>query len=90
MSITFERPVSEDTKNRLQELFKGIVAHDERQFLINDIGRLHQSDMADIARKEKQIVTADLVAVGDVKTLSDGTQYKATLKGWIKITAEQK
>lgn len=57
---------------------------DDRNALF-DAMMMRQQDMKKIANETNQVVSVELNSPGDIKTMSDGTQYKATPQGWVKI-----
>ena len=85
MSIQFRDPMNEATKAKLCELFKNaIVALDEKTALVNS-QHFNSRDLMDIARTAQQPLELNIYSDGETKTLSDGTQYRVTKKGWQKI-----
>ena len=90
MSLNFEHPINPEAVNLLRQLIEEgslprPIAQDDRQALFNDIPRISQKEMAKLANTAKQPVTVTLNKLDDVKELSDGTKYRVTNKGWVKI-----
>jgi len=85
MSINFEKPISEEDQEFLRKMMGDrLVDMDEKTALFhNDI--IDQQKMKDIASRSGQTVSVELNEEGDIKTLSDGTQYLATKAGWQKL-----
>ena len=85
MSISFQDDINPEARELLMERFKDhLVAMDARRALINH----HAFDAAtlgDIARAAQQPATLEIHAEGEIKTMSDGTQYRVTNQGWRKI-----
>ena len=92
MSINFEHPMNSVALEKLRELITdgsipNPVAQDEFRALFNDKLELQQRKMTQLANAAKQPVTVELNEEGDIKEMSDGTKYRVTPKGWIKIGA---
>lgn len=85
MSINFNEPVGPETENMLKKLFGDPVASDAKTFLYDKQLVLEQKRMTELANKAKQPVSVELNSEGEIKTLSDGTQYRVTPKGWRKV-----
>ena len=85
MSIQFENPVNDEARKLIEQIF-GPVVSDERTFLpMARMPIIDQIAMKQIANAAKQPATVALHADGDVKTLADGTQYRARANGWVRI-----
>ena len=90
MSINFEHPMNSVALEKLRELITdgslpNPVALDEFRALFNDTLELQQRKMTELANAAKQPVTVELNEIGEIKVMSDGTKYRVTNKGWIKI-----
>lgn len=85
MSVSFEDPVSESVVKKLKDLFGEPVVEDSKTFLLDNIKELRQDRMKALANEAKQPVTVALHSVGEIKSLSDGTKYQVTPKGWQKV-----
>ena len=85
MSINFEHPINEEALNLIQETFGTPIAQDERTVLLDRVGVIKQQQMKAIANAAKQPATIEVHSKGDIKTLSDGTRYQVTSRGWIKL-----
>lgn len=90
MSLNFEHPMNPEAANLLRQLIEQgrlpqPVVQDNRQVLFNDTTRISQKEMAELANAAKQPVTVELNELDEVKELSDGTKYRVTNRGWIKI-----
>lgn len=90
MSLNFEHPINPEAANLLRQLVEQgslpqTVAQDDRQVLFNDIIRISQKKVIKLANAAEQPVTLELNELDDVKELSDGTKYRVTNKGWVKI-----
>jgi hypothetical protein len=58
-------------------------ADDGKKFLFN--GKIGRRRVAKIAREVGEAVTAEAVGEGRIETLSDGTRYEVTARGWKKL-----
>ena len=86
MSIQFERPMNEATEKLIKEMFKEkVAAIDEQTALINS-NYIAGTDMKQIANTANQPASVVLHDEGEIKTMSDGTQYRVDPKGWRRIT----
>ena len=85
MSITFDDPPNKDARAAMKAFFGQPVAADEKTFLFDDLPPLEGRQLSKIANKAGQTMTVGLHGEGEIKTLSDGTQYKVTSRGWRKI-----
>lgn len=85
MSIQTPEPMNEEARSMLKEMFGDAVAEDKKTILFHDMKGMNNRNMGDVARAAGQVVTAELNEIGDVKELSDGSQYKLETNGWKKI-----
>ena len=85
MSISFNKPVGPEAISMIKKLFGDPVASDAKTFLYDKHLILEQKRMTELANKAKQPVTVELNSEGEIKTMSDGTQYQVTPKGWRKV-----
>lgn len=85
MSVSFENPLSEEGKSFLHELIGKPVAADEKQFLFDNMPTIEPAKMDQLVVLAGQPLVVKLHELDDVKTLSDGTRYIVTDKGWAKI-----
>jgi len=83
MSMNFNGPMNAETSERIEELFKPF-AMDERTALIDNLV-CDQKQMKEIANIAKQPVSVELHGDGDIKEMRDGTKYRVTPQGWVKI-----
>jgi hypothetical protein len=58
---------------------------DETKILFNDVLKIDQRKMTALANAAKQPVTIEFNEEGEVKEMSDGTKYRVTPNGWVKI-----
>ena len=84
MSMNFKEDLTEEHQKKIREMFD-TVAVDERTALFND-KVIDQKRMKTIANETNQVVEVELHGEGDIKTMSDGTQYEVTPRGWKKIS----
>ncbi len=85
MSLNFEKPLSGEDQSFLREIMgERLVATDEKIALFQR-GVIDQKKMKAIANQTNQVVSVELNDEGDIKTLSDGSQYLATKTGWKKL-----
>ena len=88
--MQFQEPMNDETAEKIEKMFGPGVPMDARTALINDIDRrLDYQNMKEIANTAKQPVTISVVHEGEIKTLSDGTQYQVTPRGWIKLEQDR-
>ena len=86
MSIQFERPMNEETRKMMEEFFRqDIVSMDDRMALINS-AMFEAGKLKALANAANQPCTVELHEEGEIKTMSDGTQYRVTPQGWRRIT----
>lgn len=92
MSINFNDPMNAEAREMFRQMVDAgdlpqPIAMDERRALFNDALKLEQKKMGDLARAAKQPVTLELNSEGEIKEMSDGTKYKVTPRGWVKVDA---
>jgi len=85
MSMNFQNPVSEELAAKITEEFGQPVATDRKTFLFDQMKQIDQRLMKQIANEAKQPVSVEVNGEGDIKTMSDGTQYRVTPQGWQKL-----
>lgn len=85
MSINFEEPMSDEARALMKELFGEPDVEDDRHALFSKRLTMVQQDMSKLANVAKQPVTVEVHELGEVKTMSDGTRYKVTPGGWVKL-----
>lgn len=90
MSINFNNPMNNKALEKLRELISdgslpAPVAQDDYRALFNKRLDLQPRKLTELANAAKQPVTVELNEEGEIKEMSDGTKYKVTRKGWIKI-----
>lgn len=83
MSINFHDPLNSEALIALREMAIPVQS-DEKTFLFDRLN-IDQRKMKEIANKAGQPLTVELNGEGDIKTLSDGTKYQCTNKGWVKV-----
>ena len=85
MSMNFEKDLTENQQEMIKELLDEYIdVMDERKVLLNT-RQIQMRTMSEIARKTNQVVELELNDESDIKTMSDGTKYIVTGKGWKKI-----
>ena len=85
MSMTFDRDLNPEAVSMIDEMFgDSVKVIDERNVLLDsfEAGRREMTELANIA---KQPVVIEINEPGEIKTMLDGTQYKVTPQGWVKI-----
>ena len=87
MSINFNAPVNEETRDLLRGAFGKAIASDGKTFLYPKLPEISQPLMKEIANAAGQTAVVELNGIGDIKTMADGTRYKATDTGWHKLPA---
>lgn len=85
MSMTFDQPVNPETRKLIEEHFGKPYAEDGKTFLFNQMETIDQRVMKEIANKAKQPATVELDGKDTIRTMSDGTRYQVTEKGWVKL-----
>lgn len=84
MSMSFQNELTEDKQSFVRDILKEqVVAIDERTALLK--GELLQSKMKQVANELNEPVSVELNEVGEIKTMSDGSRYKVTKQGWLKL-----
>lgn len=95
MSINFNDPMNAEAREMFRQMIDAgdlpqPVAMDDRRALFNDTLKLEQKKMkkmGDLARAAKQSVAVELNEEGEIKEMADGTKYKVTPRGWVKVDA---
>jgi len=87
MSINFDNETTAQQCSLIRQLFgeDNIVAQDRKTTLIRYMRQLRQSEMKMLANETKQPVRVEIHSEGEVKTMSDGTQYRVSKSSWEKI-----
>lgn len=85
MSMQFEKPVDNETIEKIKKVFGEPAAHDRKTFLFDRMSEIRQSEMKEIADSAKQVTTVEVNGAGDIKTMADGTRYQVTDKGWVRL-----
>lgn len=83
--MDFQEPVNPEAYEKIVKHFGEPVATDKKTFLFNDMNRIEQRAMKEIANAAKQPATVAVVGEGEIKTFSDGTRYQVTNKGWVRL-----
>jgi hypothetical protein len=86
--IHFQRPYDETTKKMLESFFGEAKAFDPLSMLYDhdQMPSIDNNLFKAIANKENQPVDVNLYKPGEIKTMSDGTQYQVDEKGnWRRI-----
>lgn len=92
MSMNFNDPMNDEALEMFRQMVDAgdlpqPVAMDDRRALFNDALKMEQKKMGDLARAAKQPITVELNEEGEIKEMSDGTKYRVTSRGWVKIDA---
>lgn len=82
--ISHERPLDPKTSKKLREMFPDMVAEDECNHLVEVGEEIPAAKLKELANEAKQPITLSLMKPGETTTLSDGTVYEVTPKGWVK------
>ena len=87
MSMSFQDPLNDEAFAKIVKEFGEPVAVDgERKTLLFDnIKEINQLVMKEIANTAKQPTTVELHGEGEIKTMSDGSRYQVTSRGWVKL-----
>ena len=88
MSINFENETTKQQQDFIRKMFgeENITAQDAKTTLIRRMRDIRQPEMKMLANETKQCVQVEINSEGDIKTLSDGTQYRLEKDGWKKMT----
>jgi len=84
MSISSPEPMNEETQKKMREAFGEPVSSDEKTALFNNLNET-EGRFKDFAEQADQELKMQTFEEGDIKTLDDGTQYRVTNGGWVKI-----
>jgi len=85
MSINFDEKPNAEALQFLGSIMGQEKASDGKSFLFDDMRTINQREMTTLANKAKQPVTCSIHEEGAIKELSDGTRYRVTSRGWIRI-----
>lgn len=85
MSMNFEQDLDPKARALIEEFFGKPVAEDNKTLLFDKLKILDSRTMAKIANEAKQPVQIELHGEDEIKTLSDGTRYRVTDRGWVKL-----
>ena len=84
--MQFERELTPDEQDELAAAFAdGMVAIDEKQALLDWFGEDDEIKRETFEKRLSQKINVGALAEGEIRTMSDGTQYQVTTKGWRKI-----
>jgi hypothetical protein len=86
--MQFENPVNDEVIEKIKKVLEDPRAHDRKTFLFNELPVLHREEMKKIANAAKQVMTVEINREGDIKTMADGTRYKVTPRGWVRLGDE--
>lgn len=89
MSVNFYGPVNDEAIEKLRKVFGQEVAGDRKTFLYDKLDEIEQSKMKEVVKAAGQSATVELNSIGTIKTMSDGTRYKATPTGWKRLPPEE-
>jgi len=85
MSLNFENPLDIEQQKIVEELLgDSLAAKDDRTMLFKEMV-IKQKEISRLANELKQPVVVEINGIGDEKTMTDGTKYRCTNKGWIKV-----
>lgn len=89
MSMSFDRPLTEGQSEILTDFFKDreipVAVQDDRNILFDSF-EMNREEMSKLANDLGQPVQVELHEKDEIKTMSDGTKYRATSQGWRKVT----
>lgn len=85
MSIQFDKPISDEQQDFVRKMFGDRVAAMDSKTVLLGKTQFLQSEMKKLANETRQVVTLEVNGEGDIKTLSDGSRYKVTERGWKRI-----
>jgi len=85
MSIQFDKPITEEHQEFIREVMGRQVEVLDDSLMLLKSGIIDQKKMKEIANETNQVVTVELNEPGEIKTMSDGTRYQVTSRGWRKI-----
>jgi len=85
MSMNFDNPLTEEQQKIRDSFLKdALVAGDAKTALLNNTV-IQREQMSKLAYELEQVVTIEINDIGDIKTMTDGTQYKLSPTGWKKL-----
>ena len=85
MSMTFDRDLNPEAALMINEMFgDSVKAIDERNVLLDNF-EASRGELTELANTANQPVTIEINEPNEIKTMLDGTQYKVTPRGWVKI-----
>jgi len=85
MSINFNDTPNPLAKEFMEKMFGQAKFTDGKSFLYDGMKEIESVFIGELANMAKQPVTMELHGEGEIKTMSDGTQYYVTRRGWVKV-----
>ena len=85
MSINFQQPPTPESIEMMERMFGKPAAKSDRNFLYDKLEAIDRKQMSDLARTAGQPVDVEIHGEGEIKTMSDGTKYRVTPTGWVKV-----
>jgi len=86
MSMNFNDPMNPETAALIKEMYgEKIAAMDGKTVLLKQLNEIKQSDMKEITNTANQPLSVEINGLGEIKTMSDGTKYRVTARGWQRV-----
>lgn len=82
--MEFKNELTDAQRKMVEELMGTPEAEDGKTFLYNK-PKPSRLELAKVARKVAEGVTARDAGVGQVVTMKDGSRYEVTARGWVRI-----
>ena len=88
MSMSFDRDLTNGQEKLLKKFFEdkdvNVTSQDKRGAVFEPFD-MQREEMSKLANDLEQPVMVELHSEGEIKTMADGTKYRATSRGWEKI-----
>jgi len=90
MSMNFDDKINPEASALIAKYFGDKADQvDDRTVLLDTVNLFNQKNMKEIANAAGQPVVVELHGEGDIKTLSDGTRYRVTRRGWVRLDDQE-
>lgn len=83
MAITFTETMTDFDKGVITDVFEDVYFTTSREVLVSD--KDMEKKRAKLGALIDKEISFEVLQEGDIKTLSDGTQYLVTNSGWRKL-----
>jgi len=86
MSMNFNQDLNPEAVSMIEEMYGDkVAAIDDRTVLLDSFVEASRHQMTELANTAKQPVVIEINEPNEIKTMQDGTKYKVTPSGWVKI-----